>query len=282
MDIATETSNTSGNFVFLAEHDALFVELATAAERAFSSDPNTTLIKLRQLGEALAQHLAALSGIEFDQQTSQSDLLCRLQRELRLEPQIKELFHALQLQLANQGENSANQQRQKVAKQTKAASNTLVLSEELTRIRIDQQLNEAGWQADSQELTHQKGTRPEPGVNRAIAEWPTNHQGAKGRADYVLFAGLTPIGLLDLLERCREHAEQQLKIEPFGYLKLRGYQQKAVIATENVLAKGVRAALLAMATGTGKTRTVIGLMYRFLKAERFHRILFLVDRSALG
>src|SRR5690554_7305541 len=37
-----------------------------------------------------------------------------------------------------------------------------------------------------------------------------------------------------------------------------------------------------MATGTGKTRTIIGLMYRFLKAERFHRILFLVDRTALG
>jgi type I restriction enzyme R subunit len=37
-----------------------------------------------------------------------------------------------------------------------------------------------------------------------------------------------------------------------------------------------------MATGTGKTRTILGLMYRFLKAERFKRILFLVDRTALG
>jgi len=38
-----------------------------------------------------------------------------------------------------------------------------------------------------------------------------------------------------------------------------------------------------MATGTGKTRrTIIGLIYRFLKAERFNRILFLVDRTALG
>lgn len=48
---------TSANFGFLAEHDVLFVQLAAAAERAFASDPNTTLIKLRQLGEALAQHL---------------------------------------------------------------------------------------------------------------------------------------------------------------------------------------------------------------------------------
>lgn len=37
-----------------------------------------------------------------------------------------------------------------------------------------------------------------------------------------------------------------------------------------------------MATGTGKTKTCIALIYRLLKAQRFRRILFLVDRSALG
>jgi type I restriction enzyme R subunit len=510
-----ESSNPSENFAFLAEHDPLFVELAGTAERAFSSDPNTTLIKLRQLGEALAQHLAALSGIDFDEQTSQADLLYRLNKDLRLEPQVKELFHtlriegnkanhqfrtrhkeamdglklaralaiwfhrsfgkagtnfkpgpfvppadpsaqlrklhadieklrhelqqtnmeldssqqlsqliekekaeyealalamdeesrtsaeqarqheqalteqqqayegkirALQEQLTTQGEKIVNAQRQQVAKQTKAASDTLILNEELTRILIDQQLAEAGWDADSQEITYQKGARPKKGTYRAIAEWPTSSKGEKGRADYVLFAGLTPIavveakkentnvagkigqaeryskgfnvkaplvgaweltgrtiawptgddghylvpfvyscngrpympqlaeqsgtwfrdvrehsntrralpgfhtpgGLLDLLERDKENAEELLKNEPFGYLKLRDYQQKAIVATEHALAQGIRSALLAMATGTGKTRTIIGLMYRFLKSERFHRILFLVDRSALG
>jgi len=65
-------------------------------------------------------------------------------------------------------------------------------------------------------------------------------------------------------------------------MKVRDYQQKAIIAMENKLAREIRSALLAMATGTGKTRTIIGLMYRFLKAERFKRILFLVDRTTLG
>jgi replicative superfamily II helicase len=37
-----------------------------------------------------------------------------------------------------------------------------------------------------------------------------------------------------------------------------------------------------MATGTGKTKTCIALIYRLLKTQRFHRVLFLVDRSALG
>ena len=37
-----------------------------------------------------------------------------------------------------------------------------------------------------------------------------------------------------------------------------------------------------MATGTGKTRTVLGLIYKMLESKRFKRILFLVDRIALG
>lgn len=53
-------------------------------------------------------------------------------------------------------------------------------------------------------------------------------------------------------------------------------------AVEAALAQGQRQCLVAMATGTGKTRTVIGLLYRVLKARRFHRILFLVDRKDLG
>ncbi len=39
----------SSNFGFLGEHSSIFLQLATAAERAFAGDPNSTLIKLRQL-----------------------------------------------------------------------------------------------------------------------------------------------------------------------------------------------------------------------------------------
>ncbi len=60
------------NFGFLDEHDPIFAEIGAAAERAFAGDPNTTLIKLRQLGEALAQDLAARSGILVDETTSRS------------------------------------------------------------------------------------------------------------------------------------------------------------------------------------------------------------------
>ena len=86
------------NFEFLGEHDPVFLQIASAAERAFSSDPNTTLIKLRQLGEALAQDLAARTGITFDETTSQADLLWKLNREIRLDSTIRDLFHTLRIE----------------------------------------------------------------------------------------------------------------------------------------------------------------------------------------
>jgi type I restriction enzyme, R subunit len=70
---------------------------------------------------------------------------------------------------------------------------------------------------------------------------------------------------------------------PFNYgFTLRYYQQDAILAVERGIEAGQREMLLAMATGTGKTKTCIALIYRLLKAQRFRRILFLVDRSALG
>lgn len=86
------------NFDFLKEHGPVFFQLAFAAEQLFSAAPNTTLIKLRQLGEALAQDIAARSGIEFDEKTSQADLLFKLNRDIRLDPSIRELFHTLRIE----------------------------------------------------------------------------------------------------------------------------------------------------------------------------------------
>ncbi|WP_370425067.1 type I restriction-modification system endonuclease [Tenacibaculum dicentrarchi] len=67
-------------------------------------------------------------------------------------------------------------------------------------------------------------------------------------------------------------------------LGLRNYQINAIKAVENKILTNTedRRALLAMATGTGKTRTMIGMCYRLIKSGRFRRILFLVDRRMLG
>ena len=93
----------------------------------------------------------------------------------------------------------------------------------------------------------------------------------------------TPEGLTALYKRDEQRAHELLRNAPFNYgFSLRPYQQTAIQATEEAIAQGQREMLLAMATGTGKTKTCIALIYRLLKAQRFRRVLFLVDRSALG
>lgn len=89
----------------------------------------------------------------------------------------------------------------------------------------------------------------------------------------------------DLQQRLRQDldaAEQWLQREELHRLALRPYQQQAVKAAEDALRAGKREILLAMATGTGKTRTCLGLISRLVRSGRFRRVLFLVDRTSLG
>jgi type I restriction enzyme R subunit len=264
-------------------------------------------------------------------------------------------------------------QPQRVVTALVTAANTAAravhLDEAETRELIDDQLRQAGWTVDSSSLRFANGARPKKGQNLAIAEWPTD----SGPADYVLFAGLTPIatveakrknkdvsaalqqakryslgfipssetviltqrwgaehqyrvpfafssngrpylrqlatksgvwfcdlrqpenlahpldgwytpeGLTELLKRDQDSSNKQLETEPFEYaFGLRPYQESAIRAVESAIAQGQRQMLLAMATGTGKTKTSIALIYRLLKTKRFGRVLFLVDREALG
>ncbi len=480
----SERSDIVSNFTNLREHDEQLLRLGMLAELYFPADPNTSLLKLRQLAELLAQLVAAQVGLYTTTDEQQYDLLRRLQDQGILPREIAQLFgevrragnaasharvgdhrtalatlkitwqiglwfhrtfgdpkfksgpfipprppkegtddlreelarltkdldeyraahretadrleasetklraardeQAFWEQLATEAEGAkaalerrlAEQQARGAAQPKKAvtafvaAAKTAVaglhLDEAETRALIDQQLRQAGWMADSANLTYAAGARPERGKNLAIAEWPT----ANGPADYVLFAGLTPLaaveakrksidvsgalqqskrysrgfaspdgcsmpggpwdefrlpfafssnarpflrqiatrsgiwfcdlrrsenlgrpldgwytpeGLTALLKRDEQRAHEQLEAAPFDYgFVLRPYQQLAIEAAESAVAHGQREMLLAMATGTGKTKTCIALVYRLLKAKRFRRILFLVDRSALG
>ena len=65
--------------------------------------------------------------------------------------------------MANQDEKVQASLRQKLNHNTQAATQQIVLDKTLTRILIDLQLKEEGWQADSEILTFKNGTRPEKG-----------------------------------------------------------------------------------------------------------------------
>lgn len=99
---------------------------------------------------------------------------------------------------------------------------------------------------------------------------------------------ISPDGFMEMLDKDIATANQVLQNTPYDLLRdpdglnLREYQIRAIEAAENAIIKGKKTALLSMATGTGKTRTILGMIYRFIKSNRFRRILFLVDRTALG
>lgn len=61
----------------------------------------------------------------------------------------------------------------------------------------------------------------------------------------------------------------------------RYYQQNAINATLEAIARGQNRILLVMATGTGKTYTAFQIVYRLWKSKTKKRILFLADRNAL-
>ncbi|WP_160050929.1 DEAD/DEAH box helicase family protein [Nocardiopsis sp. FR4] len=63
---------------------------------------------------------------------------------------------------------------------------------------------------------------------------------------------------------------------------LRPAQERAIKGLEASLAKDDPRALIQMATGAGKTYTVVAESYRLIKHARAKRILFLVDRNNLG
>ena len=475
------------NFSHLRSYDEQLFRLGLLAERYFPEDPNTALIKLRQLGERLAQQMASRFGVFTSIQESQLALLRRLEFEGLIDRDVACLFHDLRItgneathglqgdyasalstlkiawqlgvwfhrtfgdpefrcgpfrppqppvdesvelkqELARlqsaleafssnedaiseqlnaaeaQLQQALDEQQQwehlaeaaeadKVAlsaqlealqsaaarqpsavsagllQAAKKAAGSIELDEASTRQLIDEQLRQAGWEADTQTLRHGKGARPQKNRNLAIAEWPTS----SGPADYVLFVGLTPYaaveakrantdvaGKVPQAERyCRDFqpsadaevksngwgpqgeyripfafssngrpflnqlrtksgiwfrdlrrrenlsgplerwyspeglkalarqdldlADQQLRRESFSFgFPLRPYQRRAIEATEAAIAAGQREIMLAMATGTGKTKTCVALIYRLLKTGRFRRVLFLVDRSELG
>jgi len=506
------------NFLFLKQHEPIFFQLASSAEQFFRVDPNTTLIKMRQLSEAFAKEIASQLNIAPYTYKNQNELLYAIDRQLSLDPIVKDLFHTLRkagnkavheyqtdhkqaldalrlghklaiwyhrvfsnddsfieepfilpsdpteelqkiqeeaeklkakLLEANQTlnenrelialkekeartfativdtmESEKSNLQQKVSEQEKkleltnklfeekiktlseaekdkkeekelqqaikrkvrSASSKIHLSEDETREIIDFKLNEAGWEANTHNLAYAKGTRPEVGKNLAIAEWPCHnpYTNKNTRADYVLFIGLIPVAVVEakkfgndvaddlrqaeeysrdinldsikqiadnegidlkldewlisagseetykvplaystngreyqkqletksgiwfrdlrgttnkpraivgwptpdeiqkLLSRDENAIIEKVKENHWGTLELRKYQKKAIYKIEDALLNKQREILVAMATGTGKTRTVIALMYRLLKAGYFNRILFLVDRGALG
>lgn len=360
-----DTRFRAGAFVPPPNPRDVTAELAAELERLRIALQETRNEAERARLAAKEQARAVLSAEERASQEAEDRSLWE-----QLAVESEQVRLALEVQLANLQAAS----RQLPAQQTAAiisladqASSGIDLDEDETRAIIDQQLQDAGWLADSRNLRYGEGVRPARGQNMAIAEWPT----ANGIADYALFMGTscigfieakrrrknvsaavdqaeryargfqtgdgftaigggswgefrvpfvfatngrpylkqietesgiwfrdvrkpthrrralagwyTPEGLAALLGMDRETAHADLKIQPYQFgFPLRPYQQRAIERVEIALESDRREMLVAMATGTGKTKLAIALLYRLLSAKRFRRVCFVVDRSALG
>lgn len=103
------------------------------------------------------------------------------------------------------------------------------------------------------------------------------------KASYALESWHSPEDLRKKLEVDEITANKELSEDKqYPDFANRYYQIEAVQAVEKAIESDQRRMLLAMATGTGKTRTALSLMYRLIKSKRVRRILFLVDRTSLG
>jgi type I restriction enzyme R subunit len=92
----------------------------------------------------------------------------------------------------------------------------------------------------------------------------------------------SPSALSDLFERSFDSETSALQSLANDHPRLRDYQIEASQEVERAIANRKRTMLVAMATGTGKTFTMVNETYRLMKSGVGKRVLFLVDRRALA
>jgi type I restriction enzyme R subunit len=88
-----------------------------------------------------------------------------------------------------------------------------------------------------------------------------------------------------LAERLRENIDdscRRLADRANNHPMIRPYQAEANAAIEQAIRDRKRQMLVAMATGTGKTYTMVNEIFRLMEAGVARRVLFLVDRRALA
>jgi type I site-specific restriction endonuclease len=86
---------------------------------------------------------------------------------------------------------------------------------------------------------------------------------------------------LENLLYLRQNATPLSSVEINNKIVDRSYQHEAIRRVGEAFAQGKRKALIVMATGTGKTRTTMGLIDVFMRSNQARRVLFVAEDDAL-
>jgi len=92
----------------------------------------------------------------------------------------------------------------------------------------------------------------------------------------------TPQALMEMLNKDEMKAREWFQTNEVDDKFLWPFQIEAIKAMEEAILDRRHHMMVAMATGTGKTVTMVNLIYRLMKSGYAKRILFLVDRRALA
>ncbi|MBU0959544.1 MAG: DEAD/DEAH box helicase family protein, partial [Nanoarchaeota archaeon] len=106
-------------------------------------------------------------------------------------------------------------------------------------------------------------------INLALDKFPTPEELWK---KYKKYRGIT--------EKIEDTIKSDYFYEP-GFKQPRYYQRIAINRTIEAVAKGIKRALLVMATGTGKTYVAFQTIWRLKQAGLAKRVLYLADRNIL-
>lgn len=267
----------NSNFNFLEKDWEILAKTGEMAEYNLYKDPNTALIKMRQLGEYIVKSIMKIEGIPEPEDSNQKKRILRLRewdvlgeneavilnalrekgnkavhngfsdRDIaeRLLPKVVELcgwfnelygsdytFDSSQIvykkpleidykeayeHLKNRYEALEKEKPfekisfDKKVMKSKAERQAIIKKRENrekteaeTRFNIDEQLRNAGWEADTKKLNYKTHkTLPENKRYMAIAEWPCKKEGKEdGYVDYALFYGKILIGVVEAKRNC--------------------------------------------------------------------------------
>lgn len=151
-------------------HD-LRTELERLREALVTTQDQMEIAEQRAAEHALQRHEAEVAAQRaYDNLTAALELATETEQQLEQE---RQQFQRRLAELQSHVAATSAEHRATVVELAQREAEDLDLDEAQTRRLIDQQLREAGWEADTPVLTYGAGMRPVKGRNLAIAEWPT-------------------------------------------------------------------------------------------------------------